>query len=226
MKSRSRKEIQLSLPTSSRPAVTLLPVPGASWEVRARAHQSVLSQIPFEEGEVICSRLMRHADGVVREDYRREEWTAELAGAAMFHWKTKYRKPAPKKEPPFREEHAEDLLAELLERNDPGLVNTVYILALMLERKRLLVEQGQLQDAEGNLVRIYEKKDGGETYMIVDPRLSLDQVADVQQEVALQLGWIQPAAEAEAPESGEGVEEEGKGDESSEDRDATGESTI
>lgn len=201
MNPRPRKEIQLSLPTSPRSAQpVLLPVPGASWEVRARAHRSLASQTPFEEGNVICSRLVRKPEGILREDYLQEEWTPELAASAMFHWKTKYRKPAPKKEPPFREENAEELLQDLLERKEASTVNTVYILALMLERKRILLERGTLQDVDGSLIRIYEKKDGGETYMIQDPGLTLDQIADVQQEVALELGWIKPPAEPDAPE--------------------------
>jgi len=208
MNPRRRKEIQLSLPAPSRSVVSVLPpVPGGSWEVRARAHHSFASQVPFEEGEVICSRLVRHPEGIAREDYRREEWTPELADAAMFHWKTKYRKPAPKKEPPFREENAEELLQDLLERKDAATANTLYILALMLERKRIFIERGTLQDVDGGLIRIYEKKDGGETYMIQDPKLTLDQIADVQQEVALELGWIKPP-EAEPPQETEVPEDE------------------
>jgi hypothetical protein len=196
MKPRSRKEVQLSLPTSPRsPAAVLNPSSGAAWEVRSRAHQSFLTQKPFEEGDGICSRLVRHPEGIAREDYLQAEWTPELAESAMFHWKTKYRKPAPKKEPPFREEHAEELLQDLMERKDAAGANTVYILALMLERKRILIERGTLQDVEGGLVRIYEKKDGGETYMIRDPQLSLNQISEVQQEVALELGWIKPPEE-------------------------------
>lgn len=196
MNSRRRKEIQLSLPTPSRSAAHIPPpVSGGSWEVRARAHQSFASQTPFQEGEVICSRLLRHPDGIAREDYRFEEWTDALAATALFHWKTKYRKPAPKKDPPFREENAEELLQDLLERKEPSTVNTLYILALMLERKRILIERGTLQDADGHLIRLYEKKDGGESYLIQDPQLTLDQIAEVQQEVALELGWIKPPEE-------------------------------
>lgn len=203
MNSRRRKEIQLSLPTPPRSAANIPPpVSGGSWEVRPRAHQSFASQTPFQEGEVICSRLLRHPDGIAREDYRFEEWTDALAAAALFHWKTKYRKPAPKKAPPFREENAEELLQDLLERKEPSTVNTLYILALMLERKRILIERGTLQDADGHLIRLYEKKDGGESYLIQDPQLTLDQIADVQQEVALQLGWIQPP-EAKTPQEPE-----------------------
>lgn len=213
MKPRVRKEIQLSLPTSTSRSSTpiLLPTPGATWEVRARAHRCFASQTPFEEGDVICSRLVRYPEGILREDYRQEAWTKELTQSAMFHWKTKYRKPAPKKEPPFREENAEELLQDLLERKDPATENTIYILTVMLERKRIFLERGTVRDADGNLIRIYEKKDGGETYMIRDPQLTLDQIAEVQQEVALELGWIkapEPAEPLEPAESEDSSEEE------------------
>lgn len=184
----------------------------------------------------MVSRLVHTAEGMAREDFRMKAWTEERKADALFYWRTTFRLPPPKKEEPFKEENAEEFLRELMERNDPALVNTLFILAAMLERKRLLIERGVQADPEGRRVRIYEHKDSGETFFIVDPELSLEQIGEVQQEVALTLGWIRPEeeaeggkerdvsgeegaeeeAEAEAEEAGTGGEERRSGDDASE----------
>lgn len=177
------------------------PATGTSWEVRSRSTYCAATGEPFQEGDTIFSRLVRRVDGDLREDYSQEAWTPGLKAQSLFHWKTKFRKPAPKKEAPFKEENAEELLHELLEANDPNDTVTLYILALMLERKRVLLERGNQHDPEGRPIRIYEHKDTGETYFIVDPVLDISRIAEVQQEVALRLGWIQPEAPEELPGS-------------------------
>jgi hypothetical protein len=63
-----------------------------------------------------------------------------------------------------------------------------YILALMLERKRILKEREVKRGEDGTLTRIYEHPKTGDIFVIPDPELRLDQVAEVQQQVAEQLG--------------------------------------
>ena len=197
---------QLTLPISAnmkntKPMPTaVLPSgsPLASWEVKSRAAVCLATGKNFEPGETVCSRLVARLDGVYREDFCQAAWNDALREEALFHWKTRFRPPAPKKEPPFREENAEVFLRELLERQDPALKNTVFILAVMLERKRILIERAVQPDADGRRIRIYEHRDDGETFFIHDPGLNLSQIADVQQEVAEALGWIKPAEQAEA----------------------------
>lgn len=69
----------------------------------------------------------------------------------------------------------------------PQHANARYILALMLERKRVLKEV-ETRHTEGQLLRIYEHSKSGEVFLIPDPQLRLDQVASVQLEIAELLG--------------------------------------
>jgi len=210
MSVRPRKDTQLTLPNTRTATRTLNPATGTSWEVRSRAPKCVATGLAFEEGDEVFSRLVETNEGMAREDFRRDAWSKDLRESALFHWKTRFRKPLPRKDPPFKEENAEEFLRGLLETRDPAVTNTVFILAVMLERKRILVERGVQRDADGQRVRIYEHKDDGETFFIVDPELTLGQIVDVQQEVALQLGWIQaPVAEDSPAEAGEALEGEG-----------------
>ena len=179
--------------------IPLKPAQGASWEVKSRATHCHESETEFSEGEVICSRLVVTPEGWARQDFSKGAWNKEKQEESLFYWQTKFRLPPPKKEEPFKEENAEEFLREFVEKNDPDAVNTVFILAVMLERKRILIEQGLQRDPDGKPVRIYEHKDSGETFFIVDPELALDQIADVQMDVAKTLGWIQEEPE-EVPE--------------------------
>ncbi len=136
------------------------------------------------------SRLMSGAEGMVREDYKLSAWDKDKQAEALFYWKTQYRLPPVKKEAAFKEENAEEILRQMVEEKDESSVNVVFLLAVMLERKRILIERGVQRDAEGRQIRIYEHKESGETFLIPDPELSLDQIEEVQQEIALKLGWI------------------------------------
>jgi len=178
--------------------IPLKPAQGASWEVKSRATQCLETEAAFAEGDVICSRLVVTSEGWERQDFSKGAWNREKQDESLFYWQTKFRLPPPKKEEPFKEENAEEFLRDFVEKNDPEAVTTVFILAVMLERKRILIERGVQRDPDGKPVRIYEHKDSGETFFIVDPELALDQIAEVQMEVARTLGWLPDEPEEEA----------------------------
>ena len=92
---------------------------------------------------------------------------------------------------------AEDLLRNYMLESGAGHANARYILALMLERKRLMREVGVKRGEDGSLTRIYEHVKTGEVFVIPDPELRLDQVEQVQMQVAGLLGA--PAQNAPAP---------------------------
>jgi len=173
----------------------------SGWQIKSRAHHCAGSGREFEEGDSLVSRLVWKGGELEREDFHQSLWTVELKKESAFHWKTIYRPPPPKQEAPFKVENAEDELRRLLSEPDPGDQNVIFILAVMLERKRMLLERGTQPDADGKRLRVYEHKESGETFLIRDPELQLEQIAGVQQEVGLRLGWIQPEPEESPTES-------------------------
>jgi len=64
----------------------------------------------------------------------------------------------------------------------------MYILAIMLERKRILAEKDIQKREDGTKVIVYEHKKTGEVFLIPDPGLQLDQLEHVQIEVVDLLG--------------------------------------
>ncbi|HEX2747857.1 MAG TPA: hypothetical protein VHM91_07665, partial [Verrucomicrobiales bacterium] len=106
---------------------------------------------------------------------------------------------------------AEGLLRRLIEEDAPGTENTRYILAIMLERKKMLKHTATRETEDANFL-IYEHPKSGEVYIIRDPELRLDQVEAVQREVSLLLSMgsqtppadepsAEPAVPPETPES-------------------------
>jgi hypothetical protein len=71
-----------------------------------------------------------------------------------------------------------------LQEGRPEQARAAYILALMLERKRQLRPTDTRDDADGRRLLLYEHVRTGETFVVADPRLRLDQLEEVQREVA------------------------------------------
>ena len=168
------------------------------WNIRMRSEACAVTGKNFEEGELFYTALYREGDEFRRSDLCEEAWarlSADTETAAPFSsWRSRYEPPAPAAPEPLPKDDAEGMLRSLLESNDPAHANTRYLLAVMLERKRIL--RPQPSSAEGILV--YEHSRTGETLVIQDPHLSLADLAAVQQEVsALLAGLAAPVTPAE-----------------------------
>ena len=83
----------------------------------------------------------------------------------------------------IQKDTAETLLRKLIEQNDPRYAPAGYILAVMLERKRVLKVKEQIV-RDGKRVFIYEQPKTGDMFTIADPALRLDQLEEVQRDVA------------------------------------------
>src|SRR5262249_1731906 len=108
-----------------------------------------------------------------------------------------YQAPTPQSEP-IQKETAESLLRKIIELNDRQYIPAAYILAVMLERKRVLKVKEQVLRDEGR-VFIYEHPKTGEVFTIVDPNLQLNQLETVQHDVAALLEHGLGGAASSAP---------------------------
>lgn len=169
------------------------------WEIRKRSEVCTQTQHPFQEGEFFYTAIFREGDGFRREDLSEEAWLARPEADAPFSfWRSKFEMPPPPPPEPLGKQDAESILRKLIEENSKDTRNARYILALMLERKRLL----KPMESTDPDVLVYERAGSGETFLIPNPRLSLAQVPEVQKEVTsllgLQLGAEPTAAEPQA----------------------------
>ena len=158
------------------------------WTIQSRSHHCSATARPFEDGEYFHTLLFDEAAGYRREDLCEEAFQARAADApAPFsHWRMKYEPPAPPPPEPLGRHSPEDLLRRYMADQSPQHTNVRYLLAVMLERKRLLKEI-ETKHGGGQIVRIYEHVKTGEVFVIPDPQLRLDQLAAIQGELSALL---------------------------------------
>jgi len=160
------------------------------WTIQGRSGRCSVTGRDFIEGEFFYTLLFRERDGYRREDLAEEAWKERQADpkahAPYSFWRTKF-EPAPPPAPEaLAKETAEDLLRRYMNEQDESHANARYILALMLERKRLLKQVEVKEESHGRTL-VYEHAKTGEVFIVPDPELRMDQVEAVQNEVAALL---------------------------------------
>ena len=75
----------------------------------------------------------------------------------------------------------------------------------MLERSKILVERDAKEQPDHTIIRIYEHRRTGESFIVLDPRIRLENLGDVQGEVVALLSGTKTlgevSSEAEAAET-------------------------
>ena len=156
----------------------------ADWEIKSRAHQCSRTGREFAEGEFFYTILVREGEGFLREDMSEEAWNERNENIQPFSfWRSKYEPPAPPPAEPLPRDDAEGLLRRLIQENDPAYSNVRYILALMLERKRVI---RPLESSDDDML-VYEHLATGETFVLANPKLSFERIPEVQREVSALL---------------------------------------
>ena len=157
---------------------------GNEWPIKHRADVCARTQRPFQPGETFYTLLFREGDGFRREDLSEEAWTQRNENIQPFSfWKARYEQPPPEPPEPLGKENAEELLRRLLAEDDRANANACYVLAVMLERKRIL-KQVKTEQTEGRPVLIYEHAKTGDVFIVPDARLRLGEIEQVQEEVS------------------------------------------
>ncbi len=165
-----------------------------NWQIKKRADVCAGTGIAFADGEEIMTRLLLADGEYVREDYSLACWEKQSPDHGLSAWKSIYHMPHPPEEM-MKKESAETLLRKLIAKEDADDTNAIYILAIMLERKKILVEKDvQIRDDQAK-IRVYEDKKTGDTFLVVDPELKLAEIESVQEEVVGLLGGRPPKTE-------------------------------
>ena len=114
------------------------------WNIQSRAAACEACGKPFADREAFHTLLFdEHAENLRRMDVCEACWQSQFSDGArerkgfISHWQGIYEAPAPA-EDAIQKDTAETLLRKLIEQNDPRYAPAGYILAVMLERKRVL----------------------------------------------------------------------------------------
>lgn len=161
------------------------------WHVRSRSRECAATQRGFLDGEIIVTALFPdpESSGYLRRDYCVDGWkTYQQTGAPPFSfWRTTYTA-VQNNDAAIAAERlsAEEILQRLVEEDEEHTENARFILAVMLERQKLLRETDHQRTA-GGIIRVYEHRKTGEVFIVKDPDIPLSQVEAVQNEVFILL---------------------------------------
>lgn len=170
------------------------------WHIQSRSHHCQHCNEPFKDKQTYFTLLFEERQGYSRLDVCEPCWGKGFAvimegrsTRQMSQWHGVYVAPPATPPDPIQKESAEGLLRKLVALQSPEHMASCYILAAMLERKRILKVKEQVK-RDGRRVFLYEHPKSGDLFTIVDPNLQLNQLEKVQRDVAnlLERG-IEPA---------------------------------
>jgi hypothetical protein len=173
------------------------------WNIQSRAHACEACGQPFADKQPYSTVLSEDGKELRRSDIcepcAQKNGDVHTRAGFISHWHGIFEVPPPVTDA-IHKDTAETLLRKLVEQNDPQHAPAAYILAVMLERKRILKVKEQIK-RDGKRIFIYEQPKTGDIFTIADPELHLNQLEQVQHDVAhlLEHGLNPPAPAAETP---------------------------
>ena len=181
------------------------------WNIRCRGHVCSFCQKPLLDKTPVVSALRETTGAYERYDCHPECWkTAERDWEPFSQWDGVYLAPVKEvRKEPLKKEDAGELLRRLVTLGDPAMRNVIYVMAVMLERSKILVERDARHQDDGTIIRIYEDRKNGDAFTIVDPRLRLENLSEVQQQVVALLSGTKTLGEVAEAEEGAGQAAEG-----------------
>lgn len=151
------------------------------YQIQGTSRRCARTGRDLKPGERIFSVLFDRDGQWVREDIAAEAWTEPPAAAFSF-WQT--RVPAGKDDhrPRLDDEMLRELFQRLEQATEPRQVQFRYVLALwLMRRKQLRFEEVQREGGQDFLVLRDARQ--GRRLTVADPRLTEDQMADVQDQL-------------------------------------------
>ena len=199
------------------------------WNLRSRAHACMKCAAPFAAGGAVRTAVLPFGAPLVAELFAEklaEEAAAAAAGAApkphpdyvrldfcedcwkamppgtpwISAWKSVYEPPPAEPADPVKKADHESLLRSLLEGPEPqNWLPEIYLLAILLERRRILVERRVASAPDGTRVHIYEHRRSGDILLVADPDFTADRIPETQARIEKLLGIERPAPAAAPP---------------------------
>ena len=168
------------------------------WKIQPRSHACQACGKVFADKGPYYTLLFDKRHSLDRLDVCPACWENQYGQGAndrkgfVSFWQGVFTVPPPPPPEPIQKDSAESLLRKLVESNDPAYQAACFILAVMLERKRVFKVKTQSFE-DGHRVLCYEHAKNGDLFTIMDPALQLHQLDEVQRQVAELLEHGLPA---------------------------------
>lgn len=141
----------------------------------------------LQPGERYYSVLLEEAGKFVRKDFCLEAWQGAPEGAFSF-WMGRLAPPQGKRRPPIDDEMLMECFQRLEGQLEPSRIRFRYVIGLLLmRRRRLRIEETQ-QDGSHEVLCLRCTRTGAR-HAVVNPGLTDEELATVQEDVFQALGW-------------------------------------
>jgi hypothetical protein len=157
------------------------------YQIEGNTRRCAVSGKELQAGEKVFSVLIEREGRLERQDYSAANWQGPPDGILCF-WTSTVPSPTAPHRPQFDDELLLDCFHRLEGEAEPEKVKFRYVVGLLLmRRRRLKFEESPRKNGQPGLrLRCVRS---GETYDVVNPHLTDDEILSVQQEVFRMLGW-------------------------------------
>lgn len=160
------------------------------WNIKARSEVCMATQRPFAEDESFYTYLVETPQGLERYDLSEEAWNARNDNVLpLCFWKSLFKPAPPAHTEAVAKEDAESELRRLIESSDPADHKVCYLLALMLERKRILKVRERVR-LSGEKKVIYEHTKTQEPFIVPEIDVKLSDIDQLREELSSSTGHI------------------------------------
>lgn len=156
----------------------------SDWEIKARSEVCGITGRSFVDDEVFHTLLFQNKEGLERLDICEEAYRARTQEdkPALSSWKSHFKASPPGVQEAVGKKDAESELRRLLEKGDESTAKVCRLLALLLERKRILKRRETFQQ-EGRKFMVYEHAETQESFIVPDVEFKLSDLSQIQMEV-------------------------------------------
>jgi hypothetical protein len=157
------------------------------YQIQPNSRRCAVTGRELQPGERYYSALVEEGTQLLRRDFCHEAWTGPPTGAFSF-WTGRVPPPQQNARPRFDDDLLEECFHRLENSSEPSRINFRYVVTLLLlRRKRLKLEQTVTEDGVETLT-VRSTRDGNRS-SVVNPRLTEEEMRQVQEEVFQVLGW-------------------------------------
>jgi hypothetical protein len=157
------------------------------YQIQANTRRCAATGRELRPGEKVHSVLLEAQGKFVRQDFGHEGWVGPPEGA-VAHWMGKVPAQDEPRKPRIDDELLLDCFRRLEGAAEPDRVKFRYVVALLLmRRRRLKFEEVRTENGQ-EVLRLRDPR-GRDVHPVVNPRLTDEETAAVQEEVFKVLGW-------------------------------------
>jgi hypothetical protein len=157
------------------------------YQIQPHTRRCALTGRELRPGECFYTALLEEGERFLRRDYSAEAWQGPPAGAIGF-WSGRVPPPDQARRPRIDDDLLMDCFMRLEGQDDPSRVSFRYVIALLLLRRKWFKFEGGHSEGGREVLRMRSARTR-EVHDVVNPGLSDEEMALVQDEVFKVLGW-------------------------------------